>query len=393
MDVSGLKDDLADLLHGATLDAIDNPERVFRRAKNTMLTKVDLVNTIRTVGLNSTVHDDIFNYALPSDFGKIIDLYPQDNDRGEDDYASRKYAEPFDLNSMLADKQLSIESSEGSKILRLNWRNRPPKTLHTMDSLTSNGTWSVVGTASGLQANSIFKVSGSASIEFDVAADNDGIENTTMTALDLEDEDEVADIFIWMYFGAVSALTSVQVRWGNDLTANYWTSVAQTTQADGTAFKIGWNLIKFPWSTATETGTVTPTSIDSFRIIIDRTASISNIRVDNIVFSIGRNFDIKYYSKYIFKNTSGTWLSTPTSDSDLLVLDEDERQIYLLECLIAASQQIANKKGQDDYNWAKVELVTLYTQYKTNHPSQAKRATIRYYELGHSHRRIRHRII
>ena len=361
MDLSAAKDELADLLHGATLNALDSAERVFRRAANTMLLKIDPVTTMRTAGLTNTIHDDVYNYALPSDFKRIIDLYPQDGDRGESDYASRKYAEPFDLERMYANNQLSIEGSEGTKIIRVNWRNRAPKTLHTMDSLTSNGTWAVVATASGLTTNSIFKVSGSASIEFDVAADNDGIDNTTMTAIDMTDEDEVADVFIWMYFGTVSALTSVQARWGNDLTTNYWTSVAQTTQADGTAFKVGWNLFKFPWSTATETGTVDPTAIDSFRMIIDRTASIANIRMDNITFSIGRNFDIKYYSKYIFKNTSGTWLSIPTADTDTLVLDTDETQIFLLESLIAAAQQIEDEDSMPDTALAKTELQTSFS--------------------------------
>src|SRR3990167_10449359 len=168
MDLSAAKDELADLLHGATLNALDSAERVFRRAANTMLLKIDPVTTMRTAGLTNTIHDDVYNYALPSDFKRIIDLYPQDGDRGESDYASRKYAEPFDLERMYANNQLSIEGSEGTKIIRVNWRNRAPKTLHTMDSLTSNGTWAVVATASGLTTNSIFKVSGSASIEFDV---------------------------------------------------------------------------------------------------------------------------------------------------------------------------------------------------------------------------------
>jgi hypothetical protein len=379
MDISGVKDHLADLLHGATLNALDSTERVLRRAQNVMNTKIDLVSTMRTVGLVNPIHDDVYNYALPSDYRKIIDLYPQD-DRGPEDYASRKFAEPFDLEAMFEANQLSVESSEGTKVLRVNWRTRAPKTLHTMDSLTSNGAWAVVGTASGLQANSIFKKSGSASIEFDVAADGDGIQNNTMTAVDMTSEDEVADIFVPIFFGSVSALTSVSAIWGNDLTTNYWTSVAQTTQADGTAFKVGWNLIKFPWSTATEAGSVNPASIDSFKITIDRTAAIANIRVDNITFSIGRNFDLKYYSKYIFKNSAGTWLSAPSSDSDTIVLDEDELQIFFLECLVAASHQIGNKKTVPDIEWARLELKDLYAKYESEHPSQSKKATIRYYE-------------
>ena len=79
-----------------------------------------------------------------------------------------------------------------------------------------------------------------------------------MDAVDLTDYDEVSDFFTWIYFGTVP--TSVSAVWGNDLTANYWTSTAQTTQADGTAFKVGWNLLKFSWATADQV----PLSVKEF---------------------------------------------------------------------------------------------------------------------------------
>ena len=387
MTITDVKSNLVGMSHGGTLNKVRNIEMLFERAGNNLLTKIDPIDTERVVALNSVVYDDVYNYALPSDFKKIIDLYPQ-ADRQSLDQSVRTYPERFDVQKLLASKTISIESSEGTKFLRVNWRHRSPKTLHSMNSLTANGTWSAVGSATGLKAQILFKISGNASIEFDLVATGDGIQNTTMSALDLTDEDEVADVFVWVYLP--SAPTSITAIWGNDLTTNFWTGVAQTAQADATAFKVGWNLIKFPWSTATETGTVAPATIDSFRLTIANSAALTNVRVDNIIFAVGKNFDIKYYSKYLFKNSGGTWITRTTSDSDTVVLDSDGINIFLYESLVEMAHQAEGKDSQFDLNYASKKLngdpsspdvaerIGLYGKYRGEHPSYAKKAITSY---------------
>jgi len=379
MTIGAIKSNLSAMLHGGSLNKVRNVEMAMERASNTMLQKIDPIDTVRTASLENLVHDDVYNYSLPSDYKKIIDLFPQ-ADRNFLDTASRRPLEKFDLTRAVTNNTIAIDSNNGSKFIRINWRDRSPKVLHTMNSLTANGTWSAVGTASNLEVDAITKYSGSGSIRFDLTTTGDGLQNTTISAMDMTDEDEVADVFVWVYLGATSALTSITAIWGNDLTTNYWTATAQTTQADGTAFQIGWNLIKSPWSTATETGTVDPATIDSFKITLTTTGAISNVRVDNIMFSIGRNFDLKYYSKYIFKNVAGTWITRPTDNNDVetVVLDNDANQIFILECLVAMAHQIEGENSTFDINLAKSELDILYPKYKKEYPSQAKKE-INYY--------------
>lgn len=372
--IADRKSNLSSQLHGGSLNKVRNIEMLFERTANTVLSNIDPVDTMRTLPLAQAIHDDVYNYALPTDYNKLIDLIPQDN-RNSDDVANRNYASGFDLNKMLTNKKISIESNNGTKYARINWRSRQGKVIHSMNSVTSNGTWTAVGTATDISANSIFKVSGSASIEFNIVTTGDGIANTTMSAVNLTDEDEVGDFFVYVYVGTIP--TSISARWGNDVTANYWSSTAQTTQADGSAFQVGWNLIKFSWSTATETGSVNPATIDSFRITFASTAQ-ANVRVDNIVCSIGRNFDLKYYSKYILKNTSGIWIPRTTSDDDIVVLDNDAIQILLLEDLKAGAQQSEGSDSTFDINWANKELETLYKNYRAEHPSQAKKIITHY---------------
>lgn len=383
--ISQVKASLTGMLHGGTLNKVRNIEYLFERAGNTMLSHIDPIETERIAALSNLVYDDVYNYSVPSDLKKPIDLLPQES-RTHQDSAQRTLPERFDLQKEIANKTISLESSEGTRFLRINWRKRAGKLLHSMNSLTANGTWSAVGSASGLKAQSLYKISGNASIEFDLAASGDGIQNTGMTAVDLTDEDEVADVFAWVYLPSTSTVTSISALWGNDLTTNYWTAVAQTAQADGTAFKTGWNLIRFPWSTATETGTVAPATIDSFRLTVAvSSGTLTNVRVDNIIFTVGRPFDLKYYSQYIFRNSAGTFLRQPTSDDDNVVFEGTALEIYLAECLKEAAQQFEGEDSSFDINFANQKLwgnsgspdpigkMGLYAKYRKEYPSASKK--------------------
>ncbi len=360
--------------HGATLNKVRNIEALFERVAGIFLLKFHPLESMRTAALASTVHDNVYDYTLPSDFGSMIDLIPQDN-RTTWDKALRNNAGVFDLEKAIKTKVVSIEGSEGSKIIRINWRSRQGKTLHTMDSVTANGTWEAVNSTENIIADSIFKKTGGASIKFRVVNSGVGIQNDEMQAMDLTDEDEVADVFVPVFLTEIPE--SLRATWGNDLTTNFWTSAVQTTQADGTAFKVGWNLLKFPWSSATETGAVDPSLIDSFKIII--TGSVPGlVRVDNIIFSIGRNFDIKYYSKYMFRNSEGTWISRTSSDDDIVAVDNDTLPMFLFECLKEMAAQMEGTDSAFDINHADDALRVLYPAYTGVYPSQLKKVSAGY---------------
>lgn len=384
--ITQIDEHLTGMLHGGSLNKVRNKFALYERAANNVLARTHPIDTIRNVPLTDTVHDDVFNYALAADFRDIIDLRPQAA-RITRDRSVRQFAETFDLTKAFARKQISIESRNGTRFIRINWRRNPPKVYHNMDSLTANGTWSVVGSATGLKIQTLYFITGTKSTEFDLVATGDGIQNTSATALDLEDEDEIADPFIWIYFPATTNVTSVTGIWGNDLTTNFWTGVAQTTQADGTAFKTGWNRIKWAWSAATETGTVDPSAIDSFRITIAATGAVSNIRVDSIMFSVGTVFDLIYYSKFAFQNSSGTWIARPTATdgSDVVVFDDDAINIFLNECLILAAHQVEGEDSGFDISFARQELYDptngLYKKYNAQNPSQIKKQVGTYYKM------------
>lgn len=380
--LSQLEDHLVGMGHGSTLNKVRNKYAVHERAANNFLSKCDPLTSMRTAVISNPIHDDIYNYPLPSDFGKIIDIYPQAN-RQSTDFAFQTASDTFDMLKLVRDKRISLESSDGTKFLRINWSKTARKTVDEVNASTG---WIAINDTANITEDSLYKISGSKALRFDVVTTGDGLQKTTLESLDLSDWDEQATFFMWLYIPDTSTITSITAKWGNDLTTNYWTSAAQTAQADGTAFKIGWNLIKFDWNTATETGTVAPASIDSFSFTIAGSAQ-SDYRFDSITVSLGSLFELKYYSAYLFKTTAGVYIQRPTTDTDVATLDEYNVNIYLYEWLKAAAQQMEGEDSAFDIKFANAmlngdgsspdpfERKGLYRRYKKDFPSQVKKQT------------------
>lgn len=378
--IAQIEDHLEGMGHGNTLNKIRNKYAAYERAANNLMSKCDVLTTMRTATLPQAVHGAVYNYTLPGDFGKLIDIYPQTN-RQISDFAFRVPADTFDLQRLVRNKRISLESENGTKYLRIDWDVRGSKTVDTVNATTN---WSAINTTANIVTDSLYKISGSNSVRFDVVATGDGLQNTSITSLNLTKEDELASFFMWLYIPNTSNITSVTANWGNDLTTNYWTSTAVTTQHDGQAFKQGWNLLRFDWSTATETGTVDPSAIDSFSFTIAGSAQ-ADYRFDSITVSLGNLFEAKYYSAYLFQNASGTYIQRPTIDTDVVTLDEYGLNLYLYECLIAMAQQMEGEDSAFDIQFAysmlngnassadPFERKGLYRKYKTDFPSQVKK--------------------
>lgn len=376
-----IKGHLLGMGHGGTLNKVRNIEQLAERAASSFQLKAKPVQTMRRGVLSHTVLDDVFNYLGPTDFGSLIDLIPQDN-RTTWDKAYRNLAGQFDLEKARVNRTVSIEGDGGEKIIRVNWRTRAPKVLNSMNSVTSNGTWGVVGTASNVSADEIMKRNGSASIKFDVAADGDGIQNSTMSAIDCTTENQIGDIFYDLLIENatdLAAFEGITTIWGNDLTTAFWTGSQQVAQADGTAFRAGWNVVRVPWETATQKGTVAPASIDSLKFTLNILSPITGIRIDNVRVGIGRPFELKYYSKFLYKDsTTGVYKSLPSSDDDLVTIDNDSLPLYLFELLKGMAHQVEGTDAAFDINYARQELEELFPHFRSENQDQRKKAVGRY---------------
>ena len=390
--IADVKADLEGVLHSTDISKVRNPYNLYWRAARNLLTMIDPDETIRIAQIANAIHDEIYDYTIASDTKgkKIIDIRPQVG-RTKADSFSQRLSREFDKYKTKGTFQ--VRNNGRTKSLRLSAEiSGSPKTLHGMDSLTANGTWAEGGDATNLTLDELQYIYGSAALNFDLnAAGSVGyIEISDMTDVDLSDHDEVGAIFVNVYIPDPDIITNFIMRWGND-SSNYW-SATVTSPHDQDSFKTGWQILKFEWNGATETGTVDPETIDylRFSVTYDGTAE-TDIRVDKITCSNGEIYEQEYYSEYLFQSSSGTWKAKPTDETDILNLDEDGYNLFLFECGMAACQQMQGLDARADLKYCQKELGIddnrniiggLYLKYVTDHPSQARRPRSTYYRWG-----------
>ena len=273
MTIGQVKTILDRKLVGASIDEIEGitDYTLFKEAASNLLNEINPAETVRHTQIS--VFGTVYDYAPPVDTKEIVDIRPQ-SQRSVVDNPTRRYSEDFDINKNY--NNFTLEWRDASKVLRYSKNIGNTTGIHTMESLTANGTWD--GTAANLAVSTFnpYKGSGSISADFDTG---EYIENDDMTKIDLSDHRLLSTIFLSIYLPTASSLTSISLRFGSSTTA-YWTQTASAPQFG--SFHNGWNLVPFSWITATETGTVDEDNMDYIRATLTLSASMSGIKIDDI---------------------------------------------------------------------------------------------------------------
>lgn len=374
--IAKLKNDLQGILRGTSTDKITNINEVFNRAARECVADNDFAETRRTEQLTNPIYDEVYDYSLPADVkgNKIVDVIKQVN-RGEK--ISLIGAESFDFNK--PNSTCYIKWNKGTKFLRINAEADKSAILHSCNSLTDNGTWAATADATNLTVDTLNYISGSSALNLDLsgASTSGYIENSTLTAVDLSDYEDVGSLFLWLYIPDTSLFTSVDLAWGSD-SSNYW-NVTATTPNFGSVLT-GWNLFRFDWNGATETGSPDSSAVDYLKVTINYTGTAeTDIRIDSIMAKLGSIYSLDYYSKYLFANSSGSWIEETEDDTDYLNLDTDSYNVYLNKVAELCFAQLSNK--QDEALYYKQEYLNSSIKYRRMYKSEAKKPKETYYDL------------
>ena len=367
MTITNVKGILDRKLTGASIDDIQgiSDYSLFKEAAVNLLNEIDPAETKRRTTIN--VFGTVYDYAPPADIKSIYDIRKQAN-RGVSDNPTRRYSEDFDINKNSDD--FTLEWLDATRILRYSKNIGNTAGIHTMESLTANGTWD--GTAANIAVSTFnpFKGSGAIQADFDTG---EYIENDDMTKVDLSDHKNKSTIFLSIYLPDSTALTSISLRFGSSTSA-YFTQTASAPQFG--SFRNGWNLVPFAWNGATETGTVDVDNMDYIRTTLTMSASDTDIKIDDIFSALPEVTDLHYYSKYLFRATGsgGAWKETPTVDSDVVNLDVDAENLFVYECIRLAARQSQNSKSLfKDYTddlYGTPQKVGMYDRYKHRNPEE-----------------------
>lgn len=378
--IAEAKDDLGGIVHGASINKITNLTSLFNRGAKQLLLDIDPQETRRIQTIVNSIYTSVYDYQLPTDIkgNKFIDIRPQ-TPRDRLDEITHFHSKDFDrFKEWVTSKNglVTFKHNEGIKSIRIAKDVAGVQVVTQANSLTENGTWTVGGDATNLTLDQNNFITGGASLNFDLDGSGTSgyIEVTGMNAVDLTNEEDISALFDWFYLPDVSIVTSINLRWGND-DSNYWDTTI-TTQNFG-AFETGWNLGRHDWNGASDTGTPDASDITYLRFTVnyDGTAD-TDFRLDSVISRVGIIYNLVYYSKFLFRNASGTWQEKTTADTDLINLDTDSYNCYLWKVAEYVSQQLPD---YTDVTYFKNSYLEAIDKYKSQYPSEAIKTKAVYY--------------
>ena len=367
------------------IDMLINKENTLNASARELFNKVDLRSALRRANLAPNLFNGIFPYQCPTDLKgyALVDL-PAQAKRFDGDWELTTPEQFLRLNG--SKKSLcAIDDYNGTRVLLLDSEvDSKSVTVAELDSLTSGGgTWEAFSADSDSVAtdNSDF-IKGAGSLKWNITASGGttaGLKNDGLNTLDITNYlGGTSAFFVWVKINSTTNLTNWILRFGTD-SSNYYSKTI-TAQADGTAFVNGWNLLKFDISSLTETGTVTDTTINYTALYMTKTAgkiSESDYKFDWLVLKKGVVNYVKYYSKYPWQTSAGSYLENSTNTTDLLNADTDEFELLVKQGIVNARRELAFPEGE--IKSAEDDLKDAKKEYEMNNPSMSKVMVTDYY--------------
>jgi hypothetical protein len=376
--------DLAGVVHGTTVNKIPNLYGVLSRTARQVLLDVDPKETQRIVTL-SPVFDNVFDYPAPPDLkgDRIVDIRPQAG-RNSTDVFTQGYGTSFDANKSVSyDKKIYTQWNTGVKTLRIqDPAITSPVTITDTSTITG---WSTAYGATNLSLDTTANVAGGGALQFDLIQGQTTaqLSNSTLTPLNLANNANISTLFLWVFMPNALAINSVQLIFGSDLTTNYFQETVTTTQ-QGTAFQNGWNLLAFPWATATQINTPITTAINSVSTVFNTTgAAVAGMKIDNLTSNLPAVLQAVYYSKYLFRDPSTNAFQETvvdyTDNGKLINLDTDSYNLFFNKAAYFISQQLQGADAAYDTTFWDNEYQMALQRYKGLNPSEAMNKGTSYY--------------
>ncbi len=337
---------------------------------------IDPIETERIVLSTTPFFNQIWDYPCPADLkgNRLIGISPQYQSNS---VISQTYQTPFDIskNQTLTPSSFTFQYNNAVKTIRVNDVGLPQGT--TLDTCEATSTWAAGGTASNLRINNLNFAVGSGALNFDMTAGTGSISITEPSTLDLSAMYNQSSFFYYLYLPA--SATSTELRFGSD-SANYY-SIVNTTAYDGTALQLGWNLIGGTWLNSAVVGTPDNTAINYLYVGVTAATALTAIGVDNIVSDMGLYRTLRYYSKFLFRNSvTGAFQETVTDNSNLINLDTESYNLYFNLLAFFASQQVQGLDALNfDSNFFGQEYQKGKERYASLNKSQVNKPKDSYY--------------
>lgn len=389
--IDDLNQELEAMMHGTTLNQIENINGAWTRAARRLLGDIDPQET-KIVSQFGKVYDGVWDYPMETDIkgNKIIDFFPQANRKPSDKF-QQSYNQTFDrYKNVSLVPDFTPRYAGAVRTIRIAAKGLQTGILvNNANGYNTDGIWVAGANVAGVTTNNQYTTDGgSGSVQFNlsqtgIAASIGIIKNTTQATLDLTNHYNNADEFFSIWFPDADAITSVRYLFGTN-TANYYDSGEITQQYLGYAFQDGWNNLMKGWSDFAIVGAPNIASIGYVEVRITYSGTLQTQVLLNQFWSrLGVIFDQEYYSKYLFRDSiTGEFKEKVTDTSDFTNLDTDGVNGLLYAMLGMAAQQV---QGADalyyDANEAEQRYVDWLSKYGAKYKSEITKPSANYYRI------------
>jgi hypothetical protein len=376
--------------------------------------KMELRSAKRRVALSPELYNGVFEYAAPADLmGKnLIDLPAQakredgefflvpaeefrrsrgsnTSDVGDSGLSGDNFR-PYSYvyNGTGRKGEVAIDDYNGQQVLLVDSRvDSKSVIVSELDGLASGASadWALFGDGENVAKDDADFIKGAGSLKWDISSAGGttaGIQNSSVNSLDVSDYlGGTSSFFLYAKINSPTNITNYKLRFGSD-SSNYHEQTV-TTQHDGTAFVAGWNLLRFPISSLTDTGTPVDTALTYFVMYMTKTAgkvSETDYKFDWLVLKKGSITNVAYYTKYGWQTAAGAYQENSSTSSDLLVADTDEYNIIVAEGRVIAAQEV--DLSETKIRSLKSDRNDLVEEYMIKNPSEAKLMTSGYYDYS-----------
>lgn len=393
--VAQLKDSVAGLLSGIDLNNVDNLDGALERAARTLVQKADVPEASGIQ--NITLYSGVFDYACdPRIFGTAVnDVRPQGITRMAWNASLKTDQESFDRTKLYpsTNTRTTFQYENGVPIIRID---APfPVQEIIIDPMNQIGNWVAGGSLSNLAVDSTVYYAAPGSLRFTLTGSSAGtLTETLNSSIDISSYEGVGVAFLAIEIPTgvdATDLTSISLKLGSD-SGNY-SMVTKTTGFIGAWVTNNWLLVAFDFAGATNTGTPNWSAINYVQLTFNHTATMVNFRVGGLWISLPSPAQILFQSAAIFLPVGTTdTLTSITSNTDIIILNDPAYTIYEVESAIAVLQQTGASESSAMMQTfmrvlngdGSVSNPGLYNQFRGDNPSQELRTVGDWYDPGSS---------
>jgi hypothetical protein len=385
--IGKLKRDIDSNLHAGATSGLQDFFNTVDKGRLQFITKVRPEELIRKSYIEQALYPNVNRYAAPDGmkYRDIIEIKKLSGYRTSDSMdhpLTLIYKRRSGQKRLNSQNTVSVNYENGIKYLEIY---RPYDlydleeqyvVIHDCESLSTNGTWNTGGNVVNFKLDELNRIVGTGCFSFDInnSSTTGYLENTTLTAFDLNDFLQKGASFAWLDLPIPKEMISVKLTMGSTYGVDYYYSTVNQPH-DNNVFTTGWNLLKYMLNNLTSVGTPNPKNLTYVRIDFTTTGNaIPNCHIDNILVRSGEVYEVSYNSTYMLMDANTrAWKQIATDNSDIIVAEEDSYRCFMLECTVAAQKELYGSgiAAQSDISDAAADLIEAYQEYKREHKSEA----------------------